>query len=241
MQYVALKESLDLDTLKARLINESFRGAPEPDFEAPHQVHKVLAHCSLPLYVTTNYDDFMFRALDQIPGRQPRLDISPWYLDPGEKAPPSPLGPRSRYEPSARAPLVFHLHGHHSLARSLVLTEDDNIDFLVRQGQDSRNVAPDYVRGQLRNTSLLFVGYSLQDWTFHVLFRRLLYGTARKRNHVSVQFDPSHAAPVRAREYVERYLRLQNIWIFWESTENFMERLARRLNQVTRTRAGGRS
>ena len=248
MQYVTtMRYAGDADTVKQRLAQEYFANPPLPDFSGLHQVHRVLAECSLPLYVTTNYDDYMFRMLDQMPSRRPRRDISPWYVaDPREAHPPSPLGPRNQYEPSADEPLVFHLHGHHSVPRSLVLTEDDNIDYLVREAGDTRakgalpHVVPDYVRGRLRTTPLLFLGYSLQDWTFHVLFRRLLYGAPRKRNHVSVQIDPSRPGSGQESQYVEKYLAGQNIWIFWESTEVFMSKLVMRLRDITGTRRASR-
>ncbi len=237
MQFVATTTySGDADSLKQRVVSEHFDKSAEPDFTAPHQVHRVLAECQLPLYVTTNYDDFMFRALEQTAERRPRRDISPWYgPGPHDGHPPSPVG-RGGYRPSADEPLVFHLHGHRNLARSLLLTEDDNIDYLVREAGDSRSrgrpyVIPRYIRGQLRTTPLLFLGYSLQDWTFHVLFRRLLEG-ANKRNHVSVQFDPAHAATAPACLYWEQYLRSQNIWVFWETTETFMRKLVTRLRRM---------
>src|SRR6266542_1975311 len=231
MQYVAFTQySGDEFLLKQRLIREHFHNPPEPDFDAPYQVHKVLAECSLPLYVTTNYDDFMFRALERRPDRQPLQDISPWYVSDFRDAQPSPLGPRSRYRPSASEPLVFHLHGHHSLPASLVLTENDNIEYLIRHAGDARPtgrppVLPPYVRGRLRDTSLLFLGYSVTDWTFHVLFRRLLYGAPSKRNHVSVQIDPTLVGAKQACRFVEQYLSSLNIWIFWDSTESFMRKL----------------
>ncbi len=235
MQFVATMEySGDPVTLKQRLIMDHIANASAPDFGAPHQVHRVLADCGLPLYVTTNYDDFMFRVLEQMPDRSPRRGISPWYVTDPTDRPASPLD--KRYTPSTREPLVFHLHGHHSEPRSLVLTEDDNIDYLVREAGDSRpgsapRVIPDYVRGKLRTTSLLFIGYSLQDWTFHVLFRRLLSGSPQKRNHVSIQLNPGKSAAGRDCKYLEQYLAAQNIWIFWETTEEFMEKLTRRLRR----------
>lgn len=248
MQYVATMEYAgDAETVKQRLVSEYFANPPSPDFSAPNQVHRVLAECSLPLYVTTNYDDYMFSVLDQTPSRRPRRDISPWYVaDFREPPPPSPLDPRGLYVPSADEPLVFHIHGHHSVSRSLVLTEDDNIDYLVREAGDARpkgalpHVVPAYVRGRLRTMPLLFLGYSLQDWTFHVLFRRLLYGAPQKRNHVSVQIDPSRSGSAKERQYVAKYLARQNIWIFWESTEVFLGKLVMRLKDVKGTRRGSR-
>src|SRR5205823_2188648 len=44
-------------------ILKQLQGAPPPDFRAPDEPHGVLADLPLPVYVTTNYDDFMARAL----------------------------------------------------------------------------------------------------------------------------------------------------------------------------------
>ena len=232
MQYVATMTYSGDALLLKRLIADQIQDAPTPDFSKPHQVHKVLASCDLPLYVTTNYDDFMLRALAQTADRLPRREISPWYDTNPRNRPPSPLASR-RYAPSVGEPLIFHLHGHHSEPRSLVLTEDDNIDYLVREAGDIRGdkvkVLPDYVRGRLRATSLLFLGYSLQDWTFHVLFRHLLAGSPQRRNHVSVQLNPGRASAM-VRGYWERYLGSQHIWIFWGTTEDFMKKLVRGLS-----------
>src|SRR5207245_1091461 len=96
MQYVATTQYAgDADSLKQRLVSEYFSEASTPDFGAPYQVHRVLADCELPLYVTTNYDDFMFTALARTPGRLPRRDISAWYVSAlSEKPPSSPLAGR---------------------------------------------------------------------------------------------------------------------------------------------------
>lgn len=238
MQFVATtKYGGDAVSLKQRLISEHIVSAPDPDFTVPSQIHRVLADCGFPLYVTTNYDDYMFRVLERTPSRMPRRGISPWYVSNPSDKPANPLTDRRGYTPSEHEPLVFHLHGHFSEAPSLVLTEDDNIDYLVREASDSRpgnsalRVLPDYVRGRLRTTSLLFLGYSLQDWTFHVLFRRLLSGAPQKRNHVSIQMNPGYAASASACKYLEQYLASQNIWIFWENTEDFMKKLSKRLRR----------
>ena len=35
------------------------------------------------------------------------------------------------FKPSPQTPVVYHLHGHRSVIDSLVLTEDDYLDYLV--------------------------------------------------------------------------------------------------------------
>jgi len=71
--------------------------------------------------------------------------------------------------PSAECPLVFHLHGQLSNESSLLVTEDDYIDFTVSLGQQGPDsVIPHWIRRALSRTTLLFVGYSLEDWNFRV-------------------------------------------------------------------------
>ena len=54
-----------------------------------------------------------------------------------------------------------------------MLTEDDYIDFLVRVSGDP-NLLPPVIQEALASKMLLFVGFSLADWTFRVIFGGLL-------------------------------------------------------------------
>lgn len=242
MQFVAISEfGGDIPSLKQEFVRQEFSGVTTPDFRDPGQIYGLLAGLNLPLYVTTNYDDFMYLAL-QHARKRPRQDHSPWYVTGVPDAFASPLADAS-YTPSPVEPVVFHLHGHYSVPQSLVLTEDDYIEYLVQLAGESRRQAgvvsgllPAYVHGQLRSKPLLFVGYSLRDWTFLVLFRTLLYGIAetQKRNHVSVQIDPRERAPRRARDYLERYFRSQRIQIFWNTATEFAEQVNYRIGGTAR-------
>jgi hypothetical protein len=237
MQYIATTKSLgDTSSLKRDFIDREIAGIVPPNFSDPGQVHGLLAQFSLPLYVTTNYDDFMYLALQHW-GKRPRIDHSPWYASGESDGYESPLSD-PHYQPSPAEPLVYHLHGHHKVQQSLVLTEDDYIEYLVRLASDTRHEAgvvsgllPLWVRGRLRTKPLLFIGYSLRDWTFLVLFRTLLHGLAdnQRRNHVSVQVDPGERSPRRAREYLEQYLGAQRIQIFWGTAQEFAQDLNDRL------------
>jgi SIR2-like domain len=236
MQYIATTEyDGDATSLKRDFIAREFAAAPPPDFGGTGQVHGLLARFDLPLYATTNYDDFMYLALQQS-RRRPRRDHSLWYAESADGS-DSPLSDLS-YEPSPAEPLVFHLHGRYQVPESIVLTEDDYIEYLVQLARDTHRQAglvsgllPAYVHGQLRSKPLLFIGYSLRDWTFLVLFRTLLHGIpdTHRRNHVSVQIDPNERSARRAREYLERYLHAQRIQVFWNSASEFATELDRRL------------
>lgn len=244
MQYIATVEyDGDSTSLKRDFIRKEIERVHPPDFGDPRQVHGVLARLHLPLYVTTNYDDFMTRALSHW-RKAPRLDYSPWYGTGEGSGHVSPLADAT-YLPTPAEPLVFHLHGTFSEPQSIVLTEDDYIEYLVRLATDTNrragvvapsDVLPTYVRTQLRTQPLLFIGYSLRDWTFLVLFRTLLHGIpiGQRRNHVSVQIDPNERASKRAREYLEQYFSAQRIRIFWASAPDFAEELSSRLGGTNR-------
>ncbi len=152
-------------------ILEQFAATPKPDFHNDQEYHRILADLSLPLYITTNYDPFMTEALEAV-GRTPKRLICDWngaaaefnarqmeVEDPGAWPIPSP-----------ESPWVFHLHGADAIPQSIVITEDDYLDFLANLQKES-TIIPHYVVRAISSTSLLFVGYSLVDWTFKVLFR----------------------------------------------------------------------
>jgi hypothetical protein len=77
----------------------------------------------------------------------------------------------SDYEPRPSEPVIYHLHGHVSLPESLVLTDDDYLDFLLTAFSD-RMLIPAPIQAALAGQSLLFIGYRLYDWNFRMLFRR---------------------------------------------------------------------
>src|SRR5215207_7948168 len=97
-----------------------------PDFMAEDEPHDVLAELPIPVFMTTNYDDFMTQALRRR-GKDPKREICRWNRSPAIKTEPTVLGPSFAATPAN--PVVFHLHGHLDVPESLVLTEDDYLDF----------------------------------------------------------------------------------------------------------------
>ena len=99
-------------------------------------------------------------------------------------------------------------------------------------------VLPHRVRRALAQTTLLFVGYSLNDWNFRVLFRSIMNQEGRERRkrraHVAVQIDPEEGRslePLRARRYLEEYFQDADISIYWGSAEEFIKELWARWKQ----------
>ena len=146
-----------------------------PDFNNPDEPHRVLADLHLPIYMTTNYCDIMLLALKSR-GKDPKRELCHWNQD-VNKYDVSIF--QSDFKPSPEKPVIFHLHGHHEMAESLVLTEDDYLDFLVNNARDG-DMLPHWIQRALSGTSLLFLGYRMADLSFRVLFRGFV--TSRERS-----------------------------------------------------------
>jgi len=230
-QFMAVHSKSDL-VPKDRMIDEiKGKGPPAPDPDEPHQV---LASLDLPLYITTNYDRFMYQALirDQ-PKREPRQEHCRWYnAMKYRNVPKAKLA-----EPTPDKPVVYHLHGVLSEIKSLVLTEDDYLNFLILISE-YEDLLPVQVREAFGNNSLLFLGYSLEDLDFRMLFRRLTKFMLRAEGtkHVSVQLAPSaegdddaHRAEAMAqRDYLEKQLGGQDVKLYWKSCRDFAAELGQR-------------
>jgi SIR2-like protein len=288
-QYVLSSGAVhDVEELKDRFVGDFLRTVEPPDFSDPCQIHAVLAGFGLPIYVTTNFDDFMCQAL-WAQHKKPVVGISPWYPQSSARnasrpvlhdwSPVAELEPlrmarnQPPFQPQDARPLVYHLHGHHSKPASLVLTEDDFIEYLLRLNTDlskhtnlgetrrDRTVVPSMVQAALGDRSVLFVGYSLRDVSFQVLFRTLTRGVdPRYRHHgISIQLAPplirettctcdccdhvgvtadddKDSVNYAAMDYLDRYFAEQRITVFWGTTRDFAEDLLRRSRERDRGR-----
>src|SRR5690348_7977575 len=125
-QYVGVHA--DDAMLPKDLITEELREFGPPDFSDENEPHLVLAGLPLSMYMTTNYDDFMAAALSHV-GKEPRREVCRWNRSPALQAQPTHFD--NGVPPTPANPIVFHLHGHLEVPESIVLTEDDYLDFLV--------------------------------------------------------------------------------------------------------------
>ena len=188
--------------------------------------HRVLASLGLPIYITTNFDDFMTRALSR-QERKPRREVCQWHR--ARRRQRVPRFPKD-YEPTRENPLVFHLHGTLDEPIGMVLTEDDYLDFLIYVDA----LIPPCVEQAFSDSCILFLGYSLNDMSLKVLFRKLAsYHSRGGWTHLAVQLDPADeeepgADLERKREYLEDQYRLRGIRVFWGSSKAFAAQLLER-------------
>ncbi len=196
-----------------------------------NEIHHLLADLELPLYMTTNFDNFMVEAL-KYQGLEPRRVGPRW--NPDNNTPKYVLTPK----PSFDQPVVFHLNGYDGdpeQAKHLVLSEDDYLAHFARLVHEQETILPTNILGMLAEHSFLFLGYQLDDWEFRVVLQGLLKRIAQtsriKKPHVGVQLDPDQVEDVdKARDYLKRYLGQFNIDIYWGTTQQFVTELHVRWN-----------
>jgi hypothetical protein len=226
---------------KERIAERVLR-ATRPNFSDPDEIHRVLADLNLPIYLTTNYDDFMFQAL-RFTQKDARREVCRWNRLLEQQGSAFDLG----FDPTPASPVVFHLHGHADLAQSMVLTEDDYLDFLVNTSKDlavsptgpqQKALLPVRIRSAITNTTLLFVGYRLADLNFRVILRGLLGSLepSTRRLSIAVQLKPdgdgrsSEEEIQKVQDYLERYFDWTlNLQVYWGPALQFGRELRERL------------
>jgi NAD-dependent SIR2 family protein deacetylase len=137
----------------------------------PSAVHRSLAALPLSYVLTTNFDDLMERALraaevahnEPIPGKTKTPKVYTY----------KPHGDKEEVEPGTESePVVYKLHGSLSTPDSLVITEDDFVEFLSCI-MISEPPLPAHIKSLFEQKSILFIGYGLKDWNIRVLMRAI--------------------------------------------------------------------
>ncbi len=236
------RNSLLDDTLRGRRLPEILdaivadTAGQRSDETCPYHI---LAELPGRIYINASAETLLYKSL-QAAGRQPTLLASNWR--PTEEN--HPREPRFEGKPSAEKPIVYQVFGVFGQPDSLVLTEDDFFDYLIATA--AYKLVPTVVRGSLTESSLLFLGFPLDGWTFRVLFRLImtLEGCANLKqfSHVGVQVDPevhSKADVERARKYLQSYFGADRsagrgrgeprIDIYWGSAADFLKELKSQL------------
>jgi hypothetical protein len=189
------------------------------------EIHHQLADLELPLYLTTNADNFMTLALQQ-QKPEARREAVQWRERQARDSQPShyDLDP----PPSPESPVVLHLFGTDEDLLSLVLTEDDYLDYLARISRDHEYLLPTSVNAALASTTLLFLGYRLEDLDLKVIMRGLLANLDLERwgmLHVAVQIEAAAVDEARQQEvirYFQKYFANSLIDVYWGTTHQFV-------------------
>jgi hypothetical protein len=159
LQRVAL--AYEVDTSRGRLVDAIT--SMVDGGTAPSPMLNALARLDFPLVITTNYDQLFERALLAV-GKRPRVAV----YRPG----PEPTTDFSNE--TAQSPVVYKLHGDIAHRESLVVTDEDYIEFVLRMSdKEPYNPIPVSLKHFLKRWTTLFIGYSLRDYNLRLLFKTL--------------------------------------------------------------------
>jgi hypothetical protein len=212
-----LEEDAHLGTLSFSEIAERLNYPPFAEDEQNPLL--LLAALPLSIYITTSYHNFIEVALKR-EGKSPRTEICYW--NESLKSIPSVFDTDKKYQPAPDEPLVYHLHGLDTYPASLVLTEDDYLDFLVIISRN-KAIIPLPVRQALADSSLLLLGFGLRQWDFRAVFRGLVKPTDNGRRPTCVSIQVENQAE---KEYLKHYLKQEaRFSVYWGDCRKFMREL----------------
>jgi TIR domain/SIR2-like domain len=148
------------------------------DFYQPYrgkttQLHIDLAALPFTLGISTTPDRFFYNALAEAPDKTPIYEFYHFQPDP-KHARERSLAPSPPDNDPEKHPLAYDLYGSLDEPDSLVLTENNLLDFLVSVARQQPAIHP-YVSGQFSDpkVSFLFLGFGFRHWYVRILLHVL--------------------------------------------------------------------
>ena len=190
---------------------------------SPSAVHRALAALPFSLIVATCHDELLTRALEET-GKSP---LHQRYNVRGDKR----ENPEFTLPYSHQAPVVYHLFGSADEPGSLILSENDLLDFLIAIVSE-RPPLPNSLRSALKRTgqSFLFVGFGIKQWYLRVLMKVLVRALELHRTASAIATEPlSDLSTLDREETILFYQRGTRIEIEDTDGEAFLAELAKRL------------
>ena len=166
------------EALVSRLMTHIRKG------KKPSAALQMLARIPFSVFITTNYDNLLEQALTGA-GKDPvKLVYNP---KPNVETTDYPDD-----HPDAERPAVFKMHGDLDDVTSIVITDDDYINFIQRMSQPGKFFPiPAEISYRLGKYPTLFIGYSLQDYNLRLRFRTLRWGLDPAKVKMSYSKDPA--------------------------------------------------
>jgi hypothetical protein len=141
---------------------QAIRGSVQ-EGKRPSPALRALAELDFPIVITTNYDQLFENAL-VLAGKQPRVTIYTPNLE--ETV--------DHKNPTVASPVVFKVHGDIDRLETIVVTDEDYIQFVLRMSnKDPYDPLPLTLKYHLNVWTTVFVGYSLLDYNLRLLFKSL--------------------------------------------------------------------
>jgi hypothetical protein len=200
-------------------VNQRLQSLLDDEGREPSPLLRALATLPVPLIITTNYDNLMECAF----GKRPhRVVIQPVDGFDGTR--------RSELDnelPANEDPILYKIHGsfrspNGNAPPDIVVSEEDYIRFLTVV-RDTERGMPTYIQALIQQNTLLFFGYSLEDWDFRTIFRALVESRARGERNLAFAFqkDPP--------DFWVRYWDRKHVTIYNVDLYEFAEELQQRV------------
>jgi hypothetical protein len=203
LQRVAL--AYEIDRSRSQLV-DAITAAVDTGRE-PSPMLRALARLDFPIVITTNYDQLFERALREL-GKTPRVAV----YKPEQEA------TTDFRNATTQSPVIYKLHGDIGHRESLVVTDEDYIQFVLRMSdKEPYDPIPLSLKFFLTGSTTLFVGYSLLDYNLRLLFKALRWkiDAANAPDMYSVDFKPD-ALIMDVWQSQRRYVKFiaQDVWSF---------------------------
>ena len=209
---------------RSELVRE-VREAVHKDRE-PSPVLRGLARLGFPIVITTNYDQLYERALNDVAREQARAagksetetaavsaSFDKCIYSPKSNCRTKDCGP----DPSRDHPYLLKIHGDLDQAESIVITDEDYIQFVLRMG-DKHPYHPvgKNVLTHLIKWPTLFIGYRLSDYNLRLLFKTLRWKMDRANIPASYAVDMKPDVLIRASMENQQIVSFieRNLWDF---------------------------
>jgi hypothetical protein len=207
----------------------------------PSLLLQTMAQLPLDLYITTNYDRLLEKALAhrnplvvvQTAGGIDNAEAIDQWIDVQDDAERPPLIYKihgSFMEPVAPGEGE---HGAKPVDRSqLIITEDDYIDLMTLLSSEAHAV-PSVIRRRLTTCLLLFLGYSLEDWDFRALYKVIINGLPDKNFK-----QAAYSVQREVKDYWKRFWDAQGVRILEQDIYEFARELRAEFPQIFCVEAG---
>lgn len=215
--YCAKKGRLDLEAKVSNFYNQrrTLTGT----------LHQNLAEVDFYLIITTTPGNMTYEALTKT--KKAKTPIKDYYNFKGNK-------PGNVIMGTVDSPLMYYLYGSVDNAKSLLLTENDLLDYLVSL-ISQKPPLPDNIRSELQdeNKSFLFLGFGFRHWYLRILLH-VLQGEYKKESlsFALEQFTPESAAEIDRNAF---YFMTSGpkIHLFKGELNSFVERLRQKYEEST--------
>jgi len=192
----------------------------------PSPVLRGLAQLGFPIVITTNYDQLYERALNDLARQQARAEnkseaeaaavtarFDKCIYSPKSNLRTKDCGP----QPSKDCPYLLKIHGDLDQPESIVITDEDYIQFVLRMG-DKHPYHPvgKNVLTHLIKWPTLFIGYRLVDYNLRLLFKTLRWKMDRANIPASYAVDLKPDVLIRASMENQQIVSFieRNLWDF---------------------------